>query len=118
VPVVLTVLLAAGIAAACDDYSIDPTDPVNFAAGTIVNDRASPVVVQVCVDDDCNQVADAGVRVAPGGQINEQVTWDQPPTPIGYAIMTIGGRRLGCLHLSAARHSDHPRVLVSLAGAC
>jgi hypothetical protein len=50
--------------------SIDPTDPANYSAISILNDTFEPVIVDECAGDYCR--ADRPTSLAPGQELHDQ----------------------------------------------
>ena len=112
VPVVLGVALVGLLVAAqvADDVtgcgSVDPTDPANYSAVTIINDTLRPVVVDACTGGYC-VVGQLPQDLAPGDRYSDDAGCGVTGADMtSWRVRTTSGTLLGYIAVQSPRSQD------------
>jgi len=86
--------------------SVDPTDPANYSAVTILNDTSGAVVIDECPGAYC-QAGKLPVRVAPGGRFSDDAACGASGTDMTSWRVTGSARKLiGYIAVDTPRKHD------------
>jgi hypothetical protein len=107
------IALAAPLLISVGCQSVDPTE--QFFNISLVNDTSQAVVLRQCDDTGCTKLGDAAT-VQPGSALIRSIS-DRGYTT-RWAVLSVKGRRIGCLPLRFTVRYDVLKVPVSRSVPC